>query len=169
MKMGERGILEDPWKCLMNDCIFSFPENSSRLINFRGRTKKRLSVLTLSIPSSLWWATILFLFWIKKEQKRKSGIALCFIRLFYYFHFLVFIHSLSRRMAIHHHGGEQQQNPNSEGGGWFIASLFLCSTFLLLSMFVFLGESGIKVEGREEWGEVRGKIARCLWAPNLWH
>lgn len=98
MKMKE-GRLEDPWKCVMNDCsnILCFPENSSRLINSWEEQRASLRFLTLSIPSSLDRLLsarnsapffLLFL-WIKKE--RESEMAFCFIFLFYYFHFLVFI------------------------------------------------------------------------------
>lgn len=170
MKMKE-GRLEDPWKCVMNDCsnILCFPENSSRLINSWEEQRASLRFLTLSIPSSLDRLLsarnsapffLLFL-WIKKE--RESEMAFCFIFLFYYFHFLVFIRFFSWRKAIHHDGGEQQQNPNSEGGGWFISPL--CSTFFLsLSLPWFCRkEKEKKIRREKRMEEKKRDSLEALW------
>lgn len=137
--------LKDPWRCVMNNCsnIFSFPENSSRLINCQEEQKTSLCSLTLSpsyhppVPAQRG----LFLF--LDQEKRSPSISFF---LFYHFHF-----RLDRE--------EQQQNINSEGGGWFIASLSLSlsvSAPLSSSVFLSLCQVFRKIkktpQGGKEWG-----------------
>lgn len=169
MKMKE-GRLEDPWKCVMNDCsnILCFPENSSRLINSWEEQRASLRFLTLSIPSSLDRLLsarnsapffLLFL-WIKKEREWNGLLFHFFILLLSFSCFYTFF---SWRKAIHHDGGEQQQNPNSEGGGWFISPL--CSTFFLsLSLSWFCRkEKEKKIRREKRMEEKKRDSLEALW------
>lgn len=143
------GTLEDPWKCVMNDCsdIFSFPENSSRLINSQEEQKTCLCSPGLSFPSSFWLTTIPFLDKERgrEEDKEKERERWPSVSFFYIITLIfLFLYNLSWRRAIHHDGGEQQQNLNSETWRWFICSL--CSTFSLLYFTLFNGSA----EGKNE-------------------
>lgn len=77
----------------MNDCsnISSFPENSSRLINSQEGTLLSLHPIIPQIdrrPARTRLGSFVCFF---ERRKRESETAFCFIPLFYYFHFLVFV------------------------------------------------------------------------------
>lgn len=162
MKMKE-GRLEDPWKCVMNDCsnIFQLPWKLFTAHKLPGRT-----VLSLSPshhpsdrPPSCPNGGVFSLFF-EKEKERESEMAFRFIPLFYYFHFLVFVCFFSWRRAIHHKGGEQQQKPKLRSGRMiylfpllhFLPPFF--SSSLLLSLSHVLERE--KTEGGSKWGRRRG-------------